>query len=308
MPINSESHFIKSKAPFVSVVILNYNGRQFIKGCIESVLNDEYQPKEILLADNASSDNSLATAYDYQDRITVIKNKKNYGFPKGCNEGIALARGEVIVLLNIDTIVQPGWLTELVQPLRNDSTVGITGSKLLFFDGKTIQFAGGEFEPNGLTHHRGYGEPDQGQFGEPKDVTYITGASMALRTSLLEKLNGLDEGFPLYFEDLDVCMRAFKLGFRSRYVPTSVVYHYETFGTKKQSLKYFYKYHRGRIRLILKNFGASYFILRFLPAEWNWFWRCDFHRQALPLFFAYGTQISKAPVFWIAGFMRRRGF
>ncbi|MDP8245711.1 MAG: glycosyltransferase family 2 protein [Candidatus Hinthialibacter antarcticus] len=308
MSIISNTYSNKPDLPLVSVVVLNYNGRQFIVDCIESVLKDSYGPKEILLVDNASSDGSLLTAYDYQDRITIIKNDENYGFPKGCNQGIALARGEIIVLLNIDTIVQPGWLGALVQPLLDDPTIGITGSKLLFFDGKTVQFAGGEFEPNGLTHHRGYGELDEGQHDQPKDVTYITGASMALRTELLQRLNGLDEGFPLYFEDLDVCMCAHKLGYRSHYVPASVVYHYETFGTKKQSLKYFYKYHRGRIRLILKNFGVSYFVRTFLPAEWNWFWRCDFHRQALPLFFAYSTQLPKAPYLWSLGFLRRRFF
>ena len=297
-----------SSKPLISIVILNYNGLQFIKDCIESVLNDGYFPKEVILVDNASFDSSLSIAYDYQDKIAIIKNAKNYGFPKGCNEGIALARGEIIVLLNIDTIVQPGWLNGLVQPLLDDPSIGITGSKLLFFDGKTIQFAGGEFEPNGLSHHRGYGEADEGQYDVPKDVTYITGASMALRAELLEQLNGLDEGFPLYFEDLDVCMNAFKLGYRSHYVPASVVYHYETFGTKKQSLKYYYKYHRGRIRLILKNFGAAYFLKTFIPAEWNWFWRCDFHRQALPLSLAYLTQLPKAPYLWLKGFLQRRVF
>ncbi len=295
-----------SSTPLVSIVILNFNGRQFIETCIESVLRDLYRPKEVLLVDNASSDGSLSIAYNYQDQITVIKNQKNYGFPKGCNEGISQARGEIIVLLNIDTIVQPGWLDGLVAPLLADESIGITGSKLLFFDGKTMQFAGGEFEPNGLTHHIGYGEQDKGQHDEQKDVTYITGASMALRAELLEKLNGLDEGFPLYFEDLDVCMRAFQLGRRSRYTPQSVVYHYETFGTKKQSMKYFYKYHRGRIRLILKHFGLSYFIKQFIPAEWNWYWRCDFAQQAPPLLLAYMTQLPKAPFFWMVGFIRRR--
>ncbi len=292
--------------PYVSIVILNYNGKAFIKRCLETVLADPYEPKEILLVDNASQDLSLEIARPWQDRITIVENPKNYGFPKGCNKGIQLARGDIIVLLNIDTSVRENWLTELIQPFMEDASVGITGSKLLFLDGKTIQFAGGSMRPNGLTSHEGYGMRDSNKYDIPKDVEYITGASMAIRRDLLEKAGGLDEGFPLYYEDIDLCFRVRRLGYRIRYQPGSVVFHYETFGTKKQSHKYFFKYHRGRIRFILKHFGLRYFLFSFIPDELSWYGECKLTQQILPLFRAYLAQFFKAPYFWCRGFVIRR--
>ena len=306
-PANDPALTSANHNPLVSIVILNYNGARFIDDCLRAVLADSYSPKEILLVDNASRDDSLQMALGYQcEGVTVVANTKNYGFPRGCNEGIALARGEVIVLLNVDTIVQPGWLSGLIAPLLEDEKVGITASKLLFFDGKTLQFAGGDVSPNGLTHHRGHGIPDDGSYDQPSEIGYATGASMAIRYDLLERLGGLDEGFPLYFEDVDLSLRAFQAGYRIVYAPDSVVWHYETFGTRKRSAAYFYKYHRGRMRLILKQFGLRYFLADFLPAELRWYGQCDLLNQAIPLLGAYLTQLPKAPWFWVKGFLRRR--
>ncbi|MGC9328135.1 MAG: glycosyltransferase family 2 protein [Candidatus Hinthialibacter sp.] len=292
--------------PLVSVIILNYNGKRFIEPCLDSVLRDSYHPKEILFVDNASKDGSAELAYAYQDRITIIRNQENYGFPKGCNLGIRVARGEVIVLLNIDTVVCEGWLTELIEPLHSHLHIGMTGSKLLFPDSDRIQFAGGVMEPNGLTQHIGYGQPDGEAFDAPREVEYLTGASLAIRRSLLDQLGGLDEGFPLYFEDLDLSIRMKQAGYAVLYQPSSVVYHFETYGTPKQSFIYYYKYHRGRIRCILKNFGLRYFLAVFLPAELNWLRRCDWTQQIKPLLAAYAGQAPKAPYFWMRGFIRRR--
>jgi len=303
---NSENRIPQNENPFVSVVILNYNGKPFIKRCLETVLADPYEPKEILLVDNASQDDSLAIARQMQERITIVENPQNYGFPKGCNQGIKLARGDIIVLLNVDTAVRRDWLIELIQPFKESAEIGVTGSKLLFLDGKNIQFAGGGMRPNGLTYHEGYAFPDTGEYDFPREVEYITGASMAIRRDLLERAGGLDEGFPLYYEDLDICRRIHDMGYRILYQPSSVVLHYETFGTKKQSQKYYYKYHRGRLRFILKHFGLRYFLFTFLPAEYLWTKHCGFLKQIVPLLRAYSTQMIKAPYFWTIGFVRRR--
>ncbi len=296
----------KSSNPLVSIIILNYNGQTFIQRCIQSVLADEYEPKEVILVDNNSKDNSLETAHQFKDQIRIIKNPKNYGFPKGCNQGIKHAKGDVIVLLNIDTVVRKNWLEALLEPIRSDSRIGIAGSKLLFLDGKHIQFAGGWMRPNCLTYHEGYGKPDSEKHNVPHEVEYITGASMAIRRDALIKSGGLDEGFPLYYDDLDLCFRIRKLGYGIYYQPQSVVLHFETFGTKKNSRTYFYKYHRGRIRFLLKNFGIRYFIGTFIMAEIRWWKECNFRQQFIPLFGAYCTQFPKAPYLWFRGFVYRR--
>lgn len=290
----------------MSVVILNYNGHRFVERCLQSVLLDSYCPKEILFVDNASSDGSIQLAYPFQDRITIRKNSGNFGFPKGCNQGIRIARGEIIVLLNIDTEVCEGWLSELVAPFIDNPKMGLVGSKLLFPDSQRIQFAGGIMEANGLTQHRGYGRPDDGSYDTPCEVEYLTGASVAIRREVLDRLGGMDEGFPLYFEDLDLCNRARQAGYSLLYQPASVVYHFETYGTRKQSFRYFFKYHRGRIRFIVKNFGLRYFIRSFIPYERDWYRRCGIRQQAFPLLAAYITQLPKAPYFWLKGYLRRR--
>ena len=294
--------------PLVSIIILNYNGENFIERCLKSVIADPYYPKEILLVDNASKDRSLEIARRFQDSITIVENPKNYGFPKGCNQGIQVSRGEIIILLNIDTVVRENWLKGLVDPLITDPTIGLTGSKLLFLDGRTIQFAGGRMHPNCLTTHDGYGELDieNPQFSVRQEVEYLTGASVAIRRKVLDELGGLDEGFPLYYEDIDFSCRAKKAGYRTFYEPKSVVLHFETFGTKKKSTKYFYRYHRGRIRFLVKNFGLRYFLTVFLPEELRWYRRFPLHEQIMALFCAYITQLPKAPYFWMRGFIQRR--
>lgn len=294
--------------PLVSVIILNYNGNQFIQRCLETVLADSYQPREIILVDNASADGSMQLAKPYSDHVHIILNPKNYGFPKGCNQGIKHAKGDIIVLLNIDTEVTPAWLESLVKPLLQDQLIAMTASKLLFPDRKTIQFAGGCIHPNGLTSHDGYGVTDEGQFDNAKECGYVTGASAAIRRSALDAVGGMDEGFPLYYEDVDLCVRMHQAGYKVMYEPASLVYHYETFGTRKFSFKYFYKFHRGRMRFILKNFGVKYFLATFIPAEWRWVHQSDFSNQCFPLFCAYTTQLPKAPYFWLLGFLRRRIF
>lgn len=292
--------------PLVSIIILNYNGKEFIERCIGSVLADSYQPREVIVVDNASVDDSMKLAEPFSGQIQLVYNPENYGFPKGCNEGIKQAAGEYIILLNIDTEVTLGWIDALINPLLQDESIAVTASKLLFPDRKTIQFAGGCIHPNGLTAHDGYGVVDEGQFDESKECGYVTGASVAIRRSALDMVGGMDEGFPLYYEDVDLCVRLQQEGYKVMYEPSSLVYHFETFGTRKFSFKYFFKFHRGRMRFILKNFGLMYFLHTFIPAELQWYRQCDFRQQCLPLFCAYLNQIPKAPYFWLRGFLGRR--
>ncbi len=306
-PTERNSYAFQIEWPLVTIIILNYNGEPFIRRCLKTVLEDNYQPKEIILVDNASSDLSVSIAeQEFFDKIKIIRNIKNYGFPKGCNIGFRESHGDIIVLLNVDTAVRQNWLQELVEPFVHDHRVGITGSKLFFLNGKHLQFAGGVMEPNCLTQHEGYEMEDDPQFNIPKEVDYLTGASIAIRRTLLEYLGGLDQGFPLYYDDIDLCFTARRLGYRTIYRPGSVVLHFETFGTKKNSWAYYYKYHRGRMRFLLKQFGFRYFFRTFLPAELKWYGHYGFYKQLIPLLGAYCTQLPKALYFWIRGWYVRR--
>ncbi|HOE11808.1 MAG TPA: glycosyltransferase family 2 protein [bacterium] len=292
--------------PLVSVVILNYNGQMFIRRCLETVLKSDYPNKEIILVDNASSDNSLQLAQPYAQQVTIIGNRKNYGFAKGCNIGIRQSHGSIVILLNVDTCVRPGWIEALVFAMLTDPTVGVAGSKLLFLDGSTIQHAGGVITPNAMSFHIGYGERDLAQYDLPREVDYVTGASLAVRRELLDAIGLLDNGFKLYYDDLDLAVSARRLGYKVMYIPCSVVLHFETFGTEKNSRKYYYKYHRGRIRFLLKNCGIRYILGTFLREEWNWYGMTNFRDQFFPLILAYLVNLPKAPYFLVRGFIIRR--
>lgn len=294
------------RPPLVSVVILNYNGQTFVRRCLETVLKDSYANKEVILVDNASTDNSLQMSRIYSNFIRVVRNPRNYGFARGCNEGIKRSQGSIVVLLNVDTCVRPGWLEELVYAMVQDPTIGVAGSKLLFLNGKTIQHAGGMIAANCLSQHIGYGEPDNGQYQVPREVGYVTGASIAIRRELLDAVGLLDEGFTLYYDDLDLALSARRHGYKVVYIPSSVVLHFETYGTEKNSRTYYYRYHRGRIRFLIKNYGLRYIFRTFVKAEAEWYRMANLKRQRLPLLGAYLVNLPKAPYFLIRGFIVRR--
>ena len=122
------------KMPLVSVIILNYNGMEFVESCLESVLSTDYPDFEVLFIDNASIDGSLEYVEDKfgrNTRIKIVANEKNYGFAEGNNIGFKHTEGEYVVFLNIDTDVEPDWLSELVKVFEADPTIGAVQSKLL---------------------------------------------------------------------------------------------------------------------------------------------------------------------------------
>jgi GT2 family glycosyltransferase len=190
--------------------------------------------------------------------------------------------------------------------MLQDPTVGVAGSKLLFLNGSTIQHAGGTIAPNCMSHHIGYGERDQAQHDTYREVAYVTGASLAVRRDLLDAIGLLDEGFPMYYDDLDLALAAQRHGYKVVYVPSSVVLHFETFGTERNSKRYYYQYHRGRIRFLLKNYGLRYIVRTFIPAELEWYHLTNLRAQLLPLILAYLVNVPKAPYFLVRGFIVRR--
>ena len=291
--------------PLVSVIILNYQGIQFIQRCLETVLDSGYPRLEIMVVDNGSTDDSMRIARAYGERVICIENGKNLGFAAGCNVGIRESHGDIVLLLNVDTMVRENWVESLVEQFVADEQVALAGSRLLFLDGSTIQHAGGVVEPNGMCRHRGYGEKDDGRYKLRCEVDYLTGASLAIRRSALDEVGLLDEGYFFYYDDVDLASEMKKHGYSAVYVPESVVLHFETFGIKKKSFAYYKRFHRGRIRYILKQFGVRYFFMTFLRAEFHWYRYSDFWNQAPGLFAAYATTLPKAPWLWTRGFIKR---
>lgn len=259
--------------PVASIVIVTFNtGGKFIENCLRSLRALDYPDYEVIVVENGSRDSTPEVLRSCSKDEILIMNDKNRGFSGGCNDGFARARGEVLVLLNFDTVVRPDWLREIVQPMMTDNRVALTGSKMYFPDSKIIQHAGGIIHANAMTQHIGYREEDTGQFDEEKEMDYLTGAGMAIRRSFLDLCGGqMDEDYyPAYCEEMDLCYRASRMGYRVLYAPKSVLEHFESPTLENQSPMFLRLVTRGRILFCLKNYTLRQWLREWLPFEWHW--------------------------------------
>lgn len=263
--------------PSVSIIIVNFNGEKYIRNCLNSVFSSHYPRFEIIVVDNASSDNSDTIVETEFPSAKLLRNNKNLGFAGGNNVGIKVASGDIVVLLNNDTIVEKGWLEGIVDTLASSDEIGIVGSKILYPDKKTIQHAGGIIHPNALTNHYDYGEEDNGQYNKMMDVDYVTGASIGIKKEVFKEVGFLEESYyPAYYEETEFCHRAKKHGYRVVYTPYSVLYHFESASIRLFSWRYLYYYHKNRIRFVLRNYSLRDFIFSFIPCEISWLIRILF--------------------------------
>jgi len=261
-----------SHCPEVSVVIVCLNGADVIENCLKAVLANDHPSFETIVVNNGSTDATADIVSRQFPEVRLINLPKNRGFAGGNNEGIKASRGEFVVLLNDDTIGSRSLLAEIVRPMLEDPAIGVVGCKILYPDGKTIQHAGGAIGPNGLTRHIGYEEIDRGQFGQLRDVDYVSGCCMAARREVFRKIGLLDSRyFPIYYEEVEFCARARKAGYRVVFAPGAVLRHLESKTQIRYSARYNYRYNKGRWRFILKNFSARE-IARAIRHELKWVW------------------------------------
>ncbi len=286
----------------VSIVIPVWNGEEYLIRCLDGILNQAGVPLEVIAVDNASADNSVQLIQHYFPRVQVVRRAANGGFSVACNQGAALAKGEIVVFVNQDVVPYQEWLRELVLPLARPE-VGAVGCKLLFPDGKTLQHAGG-FMPYPLASagHWGHRELDQGQYQLAWDVDFVTGAVLAIRKEVWNALGGFDEGFyPGYFEDSDLCLRLKRAGYRVLYQPRSVAIHHESGAIGQASLNHYKYFHRNRLRYVAKNYTPAQFVYEFLPAEQGWLSEVAEQRCLAGLLFAYEMTMALLPTIWPTG-------
>ena len=257
-------------APLVSVVILNWNGKHFLKNCLSSVLNSDYPNFEIIFVDNASIDGSVEYVlknFGFDKRLKVIKNNKNLGYTGGNNVGIKYAKGKYVVLLNNDTKVEPSWLRELVKVMELNPDVGIAQSKLLLLNNpRLIDCAGGFIDPFGYGYERGHLEKDKGQYDKVDNIFYSKGASIIIRREILKKVGLFDEDFFMYFDEADLCWRVWLAGYRVVLCPTSIVYHMSegVTGSLEGKIRRFYYITRNSLTSMIKNYSFKS-LIKYLP-------------------------------------------
>jgi GT2 family glycosyltransferase len=216
--------------PFVSIILLNYNGVKYIQSCIDSILKSDYRNFELIVVDNSSSDQSLdIVEREFQDnRITIIRSDRNLGFAAGNNLGVRHAKGNYVVLLNIDTVVEEQWLTQLIRLMESDGTIGVAQPKLLSLTNRSVYDSAGDyidFYGNNFRLAGEWEEKDEGQYDTIREIFSARGAALITRKEIVEKVGLFDEDFFMTFEDIDFCWRVRLFGKRITFVPTSTVYH-----------------------------------------------------------------------------------
>ena len=213
----------------VSVVVPNWNGRDLLDRCLESVRAQTVRDLEIIVVDNGSTDGSCEHLRQHHPDVRVVPLAENQGFAGGVNAGIRVARGEYVALLNNDAWAAPDWLERLTVRLAAEPTAGACAPKIYRADGweptDRLDSTGELYSIWGLPFPRGRDEIDRGQYDDARAVFAVSGAASVYRASLFATVGELDPDFFAYFEDVDLSFRAQLAGFSMLYEPGAVVYH-----------------------------------------------------------------------------------
>jgi GT2 family glycosyltransferase len=238
----------------VSIIIINYNGRQFLQNCFDSVLNQSYTNFEIIFFDNASIDGSIEfVKNNFKDkRIKIVESKTNLGFAGGNNEAVKHAENNLIVLLNNDIEADKDWLLHLVNAVKEKNTVA---SSYVITEGINPKY----YETNGSVSYLMYNVMNI--FENIEDEFYPNGCTLIFRKSEISV--PFDSDYFYYSEDLSLGLRARFMGMRVKFVKDSVIHHFGGGSSAASSIKTFY---RERNRLLnLYIFFSIWFIIRLLP-------------------------------------------
>lgn len=215
-----------SESPLLSVIIPHYNGSHHLTTCFNALRAQTCPHLEIILADNGSGDESVAlTRRDFPE-VKILELGRNLGFAGAVNRGIEQAHGEIIVPLNNDTEVAPGWAQALVDTLNAYPDAGMAACKMLLFDRReTLHSAGDGFGLDGIPLNRGVWQKDEGQFDHDTYIFGGCGGAVAYRREMLADIGLFDEDLFMYLEDVDLNWRAQLAGYRAVFAPRAIVYH-----------------------------------------------------------------------------------
>ena len=234
-----------NKKSLISIIVLNYNAGELLLNCINSLKKSTYQNIEILVVDNISSDDSHIKCKKQFPDIKLIQNRKNLGYCGGNNVGIKEAKGEFIVILNPDTIVEENWLDEMFNAF-NEFGDGLYQPKIISLnESDIIQSTGNMIHAFGFGFARDKGKKIIEKKEEIEKIGYASGTCLFTTKKVLEKVGLLDEFLFLYHDDLDLGWRAAQIGINSYYVPKSKIFHAESYSLK-WSAKKFYWLERNR--------------------------------------------------------------
>ncbi len=252
------------KLPLVAVVILNWNGKHFLKRFLPSVLASNYKNVQIIVADNASTDDSISFLQREHPAVQVVQNASNGGFAKGYNDALTQIKADYYVLLNSDVSVAPNWLEPIVQLMEDNENIAACQPKVLaFHQPRLFEYAGaagGYIDFLGYPFCRGrvldICEKDNGQYDKAQACFWATGAALVLKASLYWKAGGLDDYFFAHMEEIDLCWRLQRMGYQIWVEPKSIVYHVGGGTLQKASPYKTYLNFRNNLIMLHKNCQA----------------------------------------------------
>jgi len=260
--------------PLISVIILNYNGKRFLKVLFDSLLKTTYSNYEIIMIDNHSNDDSIDFVRKNYPSVKIYDSGKNLGYAGGNNFGIEKANGEFVLLLNNDIEVTSDWLEPIIKEFEADENVVACQPKIRQMKNREYfeyaGAAGGFMDVFGYPFLRGRImdtiEKDEGQYDDNIDLFWASGAAIAIRKEVLDHIGWLDEDFFLHMEEIDLCWRILLQGKRIRICSDSVIYHFGGGTLKQGDFQKIYLNHRNSIFMMLKNY-STHRLLYLLPAR-----------------------------------------
>jgi len=251
--------------PLVSILVVSHNSEKDLEACLQSVYSQDYRNFEILVVDNNSDDGSVKLVRTKYPEVNVTALEENIGFGGACNLGVTLAQGDLIAFLNPDTRVHKRWLKEIVRNILASPMLGACGSQVLFWDGERIQSLGGVYSrETGYALDLGFGaRSSRIDSRSSRPVFHVCGASIVVRKSIFKLVQGFDEDYFMYFDDVDLSWRIRMRGFQVDIVPTSIVYH-KIDPRRAYLATYRFWIERNSLRALLKNYELRNVII-YLP-------------------------------------------
>lgn len=262
--------------PDVSIVIVTWKNSEFITGCLTSIERTKGNLKlEVIVVDNASSDGTIEKIRNLFPEVRLIMNSVNRGYSRGCNQGINIAKGEFILLLNPDVKLSEDSLVRLVEFAKTNPSIGAVGAQLLYPDGR-IQPSCREFptyeillwEFLGLSRlfpkHRIFGRWKMGSFDHTstKEVEQLMTSCLLVKREVVKTVGFMDEKFPIFYSDVDWCYRMKQRGYRLYFYPESKAYHFLGGSTKKLKWRLIPLLHKGVYDFLVKHDSGRFQVLR----------------------------------------------
>jgi hypothetical protein len=254
------------KMPRISIIVLNWNGKQHLETCFNSIKEQTYTDFETILVDNGSEDGSVELVKEKFPWVKLIPLPKNIGFPRGNNVGIKHSKGDYVLTLNNDTKLDKDCLKNIAEEIEKNPDIGMFSLKMVFFYEKDlINSTGTLIYKDGSAMNRGMKQEDKGQFEEIEEILGPCAGAGVYKKEMLEEIKFgedeyFDKDFHIYLEDVDLALRAQMKGWKSLYIPKAIVKHVHSATMQAKSPLKLYLSERNRIWYTLKDFPIASFL------------------------------------------------